>query len=586
VLDEIQWRYRTDVGLGKYLNFEVGSLGGGLFTVGVPEPVCGGDEYSRFKKDVGRAEERYYAYSVTPKELVQRISDVGSRRRFNQLLLALSLSTTEAGISAVNDFLSEEQGIFHAITRQPLVVGFGNGRDAFGWLLGPKFQIDRKSKDVRGVFGFSPSQPSVNFRHAPIQNNVGAIVAVPAWWRTLTITPKVYWQDESGRRLDESGNPLGTGGAGVWNIDVPYDYAALTRALARPTYRRAPSIDSKMERVRLVAGQPASVVIRGTDLWRGTVVTIGDQRSRRITVLPNMEGIIAEFDAIRAPADWTNPREPYENAPVSVWTSEGEVSLPARAVIYSPQQGELSTRIEPVLRHVVRESMKTSVSVRVLASDVLRYPEHTRLGLRLAPLAPGDSPAWSYSGAVIVDAGGGVATAEIPLGDGDWKGVASGKEVEVGLESRRRSEAPWRRVSLPRTLTYYASPNQAKVHLKTTGMKVDPANPADLEKQEIVFELPVATGRAFPDLLAAGVPVEVSVSSDAKFKVELSRGTVSLSGAVPKVTKRLKVADGADEYQKALTSGNKQIVVNFSLNAPEGVSFPELVATSLTLKPR
>ena len=61
-----------------------------------------------------------------------------------------------------------------------------------------------------------------------------------------------------------------------------------------------------------------AIVIKGEHLWRSTVVTIGSQQADAITVLPSMNGIIAEFDFVDPPAEG---RELME---LVVWTSEGE----------------------------------------------------------------------------------------------------------------------------------------------------------------------------------------------------------------------------------------------------------------------
>lgn len=53
-----------------------------------------------------------------------------------------------------------------------------------------------------------------------------------------------------------------------------------------------------IEPTHLKVGAEAEILIEGQNLWRSTVVTIGAQRSRGILVLPNMKGIIAEFDKI------------------------------------------------------------------------------------------------------------------------------------------------------------------------------------------------------------------------------------------------------------------------------------------------
>ena len=49
-------------------------------------------------------------------------------------------------------------------------------------------------------------------------------------------------------------------------------------------------------------GEPAKILVEGQHPWRGTVVTIGAHRPKRIFVLPNWKGILAEFDPTGAQA--------------------------------------------------------------------------------------------------------------------------------------------------------------------------------------------------------------------------------------------------------------------------------------------
>jgi hypothetical protein len=49
------------------------------------------------------------------------------------------------------------------------------------------------------------------------------------------------------------------------------------------------------------AGRPTKLLIPGSRLWRSATVTLGAQRADRLVVLPNMDGIIAEFDCVELP---------------------------------------------------------------------------------------------------------------------------------------------------------------------------------------------------------------------------------------------------------------------------------------------
>jgi hypothetical protein len=67
----------------------------------------------------------------------------------------------------------------------------------------------------------------------------------------------------------------------------------------------------------LRACEPGSVIIRGSQLWRSTVVTLGGQQADEISVLPNMKGIIARFYGVEPSISGSED--------LYLWTSEGEV---------------------------------------------------------------------------------------------------------------------------------------------------------------------------------------------------------------------------------------------------------------------
>jgi hypothetical protein len=130
---------------------------------------------------------------------------------------------------------------------------------------------------------------------------------------------------------------------------------------------RGPRIlDDQMDRdIYVVAGRGTSILIPGSRLWRSATVTLGAQSADRIRVLPNMEGIIAEFSEVDLPYAVYQPRaigddgfsnEKDEAEPqclleepalaklaarpvrLRVWTSEGVATASGRVcVIYDPR---------------------------------------------------------------------------------------------------------------------------------------------------------------------------------------------------------------------------------------------------------
>jgi hypothetical protein len=65
------------------------------------------------------------------------------------------------------------------------------------------------------------------------------------------------------------------------------------------------------------------ILIMGERLWRNTSVTMGSHKAAKIEVLPNMEGILAEFDEGDRP-----DIAPTGKGDLRVWTSEGVADLP------------------------------------------------------------------------------------------------------------------------------------------------------------------------------------------------------------------------------------------------------------------
>jgi hypothetical protein len=159
----------------------------------------------------------------------------------------------------------------------------------------------------------------------PIQRSEVALVSVPAWAKEITIVIRTGWLDEDAREMAA----LTVRRSEV--VPLPTDYEAIDSIVVKKRLRREPAIrDFEMGKSEVVACEPAAILIPGYRLWRSTVVTIGAQTADRITVMPNMQGIIAEFNQVSVPpvgaivADQIN-HERHMDVPLQVWTSEGVV---------------------------------------------------------------------------------------------------------------------------------------------------------------------------------------------------------------------------------------------------------------------
>ncbi len=79
----------------------------------------------RFFERLNEAERaQLFAYAVTPKESVQRISEIEGHRRALELAASVGLLTGEASLNTALSFIKESQTLLQAIRRQPLIVGF------------------------------------------------------------------------------------------------------------------------------------------------------------------------------------------------------------------------------------------------------------------------------------------------------------------------------------------------------------------------------------------------------------------------------------------------------------------------------
>ncbi|MDB5409429.1 MAG: hypothetical protein JWL84_4341 [Rhodospirillales bacterium] len=274
-----------------------------------------------------------YAYAVTPKESVQRISELSASVRSRQLLLAMSQQGVAVNGSQELDALSKAQRTLGTINRRPLVVGFGNiGHSEtvaeaappavaeFGWLLGPRADFD-------------PQSGNPAFLHTAVQHGLSAIISLPSWWSRLRVDVTTCWIAPDDASLTGSHfttevcRPGPHVEARLFSLRVPYTVAEVQRKLGY-TVDRVPHVE---EDVPDILGyfyegdtEDVRILIPGGDLWRSTVVTMGAQRAKRIEVLPNMKGIIADFDHVPDPVHWEHRYG--TTIPVSVWTSEGETS--------------------------------------------------------------------------------------------------------------------------------------------------------------------------------------------------------------------------------------------------------------------
>jgi hypothetical protein len=303
-------------------------------------PAAGKIPPPRFIKLL-RNDTQVFSYSVTPTELVQRISSLTTYQQAQQVLSGMTIKPEGADLSTLTELLDHSQAQLNAVLRRPLIVGLSSKHEsandvvksaAFGWLIGPRFEVGGSGR--------------VRFRHAATQNALSSIVSVPSWWRAARLTVSTCWIREKGvtdmsdpalfEKLRDMRSCAGQAQQQTHMVLLPGTVSEVARKLGldvirRPYVRPLPDLPRTLE-----AGNPAEILIRGGHLWRSTVVTLGAQTADEIVVMPNMEAIIARFCEIHSPSA-AGPGGRETPVILRVWTSEGSAwggpfnVVPARA---------------------------------------------------------------------------------------------------------------------------------------------------------------------------------------------------------------------------------------------------------------
>lgn len=300
-----------------------------------------------------------FAYSVTPKNLTENISTASDTRdAFTAMLRSNSQGNEIASLLKQRS----EQNL--AIVAHPIVVGFGSGFNVsavavpeskgvrasrpraeidavknldFGWIVAPRSLTERVYQQIDGQYPLT------------------AFISVPAWWSTAHVTMKSCWLARSALanlKLDQAASRIcdqaGNTSASTIIVRLPPAIAEISRKLAFDVVQQ-PSLYNPTPK-ELVIGMPGALLLEGARLWRSTEVTAGAQHADRITVLPNMEGILAEFDCVRPPTGprtvrqglgvtWDNNQTVTYDS-IQVCTSEGVTDPAPVAFVWPPQSND------------------------------------------------------------------------------------------------------------------------------------------------------------------------------------------------------------------------------------------------------
>lgn len=320
---------------------------------------------ARWVRRVIRTERRVYAMSVEPNEYAQNISEVSARRQL--LSLAASLKAIEAGtdVDAEVKYARQSEELLNAITRMPLAIGFGSGESDFGWVLGPRFQIQ---------------EGHASFSHTPIRHDVSVAIVVPAWWTRVPLGGRYSWFDSGGDVRDggtlwpsgqepsqvgmsstQDGDGRGENyGEDVLWLRLPWPDDAMLR-LTEAVVGTSIGIDepnaliAKRPRPRIEQVTPDSLragmtgqalLITGSDLWRSPQVMVGSQRASKVEILSDMEGLLATFDNLQFPSEDTKAR--FVDVDLTVVTSVGPAAhLQGRVHVLRPLRPNATAKETP-----------------------------------------------------------------------------------------------------------------------------------------------------------------------------------------------------------------------------------------------
>jgi hypothetical protein len=186
-------------------------------------------------------------------------------------------------------------------------------------------------------------------RMKPHNQVLTAHVSVPAWWRRAAISWETCWiePEQSHRGMEDCKHDKESG---EFEISLPTRYDLISNVLLDA--RQRPPLVNELEipQTNLMACQPARLQIAGQRLWRSAIVTLGGQKADLIQVMPDMEGILAQFDEVQPPRSVARiakgasaPTSDSKNekgvlaVPLSIWTSEGHQQIYDRINIVIPE---------------------------------------------------------------------------------------------------------------------------------------------------------------------------------------------------------------------------------------------------------
>jgi hypothetical protein len=277
-----------------------------------------------------------FSYGVNPKTYSQHVSTASEIHEALQLLAVGGSGARESTLEA----LRERRDSLGAILAHPVVVGFGAPQAptydiseaksmSFGWIVAPQWNANGKPDQIDGEYDLS------------------AVISVPSWWESVDLTIETCWLSRSdlGSLKPETDADLCGRNRSEYRpatIRLPGGAKEVSRKLGIEIVQE-PYVNPSGTEQTLQMGKPGSLLLTGGRLWRSTEVTLGSQKADTIVILPNMDGILAQFDCVEPQYEYIGPERQSAGkilAPVRVFTSEGVAEGPSVSLLIPAQRDQ------------------------------------------------------------------------------------------------------------------------------------------------------------------------------------------------------------------------------------------------------
>jgi hypothetical protein len=261
--------------------------------------------WSRLVRRIDAVKKGIRIYDVGPREQAQQVSTVA--RAANSLAIAASIAGSDpssgAAAEAAANYSKQATGRAQAFERIPMVVGYAGSKAEvtseqpyFGWVFGPKAQIDVKENRIRTA-------------HVLKAHDVSVDLIAPRWWPGVTFTVKSVWGPSA---TSLAGGTLSATSTSTIRVPLPKsagDFDAFTDFLYGESRSTSPDLDVD----GMVSGCETTylTITGGSGVWRtsqalvmGRLIEGGD-----VSLLPSMDGVLVKVPPIPLAKDSLVKRE-------------------------------------------------------------------------------------------------------------------------------------------------------------------------------------------------------------------------------------------------------------------------------------